>query len=328
MPVYLFLVIGGYLFLGFAMFYSDEIGEHLYLARERRLSNVPENNALNNLADESSWTPEYKEWMEKMKTEYQWDDTLGFMHYEPYAGGNKFDVETITEKPGFKVWVDGGVIDYAQRVCYAKNLDCSKTCCKQSYCAPTKADCINYKRRPYMEVYIGIFVVTMIVAGIPTCILTVEFVLNFKFCARYDDQVEMTIGGMTLCEATTYALTCGKSDQAPESVQDNYIEQFKIKYKDELAAAEANYAYAPGPKTYEEEKPKSKVPPSTFNSSFHVDNETYPENTALLGVSERRGCLKRCICLLFCCDTSDMTLSSNLSKLNDIEIQMYSKELQ
>ena len=85
------------------------------------------------------------------------------------------------------MWVDGGVLDYNLNVCSSKSLDCSATCCLQSYCAPEMSMCIHYIRRPYTEVYIGIFVVTMIVAGIPTCILTVEFVLNYKFCSKYDD---------------------------------------------------------------------------------------------------------------------------------------------
>ena len=33
--------------------------------------------------------------------------------YSPYAGGNKFPkIESLNVKPGFKIWVDGGVIDY------------------------------------------------------------------------------------------------------------------------------------------------------------------------------------------------------------------------
>lgn len=52
---------------------------------------------------------------------------------------------------------------------------------------------------------------------------------------------------MTVCEAITYALTCGKSDEAAIDVQDDYIEKFEEKYKEELAAAEANMSYAPKP---------------------------------------------------------------------------------
>ena len=85
-----------------------------------------------------------------------------------------------------------------------------------------------------------------------------------------------------MCEGVTYIMSCGKSDLSPGSVTDNYIDQFKVKYKDELAAAEANYIYAPGPKVYEDDKPR--VPPSTFNSSFHDPNETYIENDPLLGL--------------------------------------------
>ena len=130
---------------------------------------------------------QYTAWLANKKQEYQFDEEYGFLHYRPYPGGSKFSYETLTEKPGFKVWVDGGVTTYNMEVCTAKWLDCSATCCLQSYCAPDNTTCINYRRRPYTEVYIGIGVVTMIVAGIPTCILTVEFVLNAKFCGKWDD---------------------------------------------------------------------------------------------------------------------------------------------
>ena len=65
-----------------------------------------------------------------MKARYIWDDELGPLHYKPYAGGIKFpEFETLTEKPGFKILVDGGTIDYDSDTCDAKMLDCSKTCC-------------------------------------------------------------------------------------------------------------------------------------------------------------------------------------------------------
>lgn len=149
-----------------------------------------------------------------------------FMPYKPYAGGNTFRMETITEKPGFKVWVDGGVTTYDLEVCYAKHLNCSATCCLQSYCAPTNDMCIIFISRPKTEVYIGILVVTMIVAGIPTCIITVEFVINYKFCTKFDEQKEAVLGGMTICEAITFVLTLGKSAKITESIHDEYIQQF------------------------------------------------------------------------------------------------------
>ena len=143
---------------------------------------------------------------------FKYDESLGFLHTSPYANLAIFKQnETITVKPGFKIWVDGGLVQYDLGICYAKSLDCSATCCLQSYCAPTKNTCINYKRRSYNEVYIGITIVTLIVAGIPTCILTVEFILNFKFCSQYDEEAETILGGMTILEAITYMLTCGES---------------------------------------------------------------------------------------------------------------------
>ena len=65
-----------------------------------------------------------------MKSQFVWDENYGFMHYEPYASGAYEMTSNFTKKPGFKVWVDGGIIDYPLKICYSKSLDCSATCCK------------------------------------------------------------------------------------------------------------------------------------------------------------------------------------------------------
>jgi hypothetical protein len=51
-----------------------------------------------------------------------------------------------------------------------------------SYCSPHAGRCLDYVRRPYYELYIGILIAMMIVAGIPTCILTMGILLDFKCC--------------------------------------------------------------------------------------------------------------------------------------------------
>ena len=87
---------------------------------------------------------QFEKFIEDRKKVMAYDDEYGFMPYAPYAGGSKYRVETRTDKPGFKVWVDGGVTTYSLDVCYAKSLNCSATCCLQSYCAPTRSMCTNY----------------------------------------------------------------------------------------------------------------------------------------------------------------------------------------
>lgn len=63
------------------------------------------------------------------------DKEFGPLVYQPYAGGNKFPkIESANVKPGFKIWVDGGVLDYDtnpvyRMTCMSKQLDCSATCC-------------------------------------------------------------------------------------------------------------------------------------------------------------------------------------------------------
>ena len=64
----------------------------------------------------------------------------------------------------------------------------------------------------------------MIVVGIPTCIISLEFVLNFKLCQHYDEDLDMTVGGMTVCEAITYVFTCGDSYTDHNNFTiDNYV---------------------------------------------------------------------------------------------------------
>lgn len=83
-------------------------------------------------------------------------------------------------------------------------------------------NCLVYVRWSYNEVYIGLAVVVIIVAGVPTCILSVEFMLNFKFCTKYDEEKDAQLGGMTICETITYCFTCGESHQIPERTIDDY----------------------------------------------------------------------------------------------------------
>lgn len=97
----------------------------------------------------------------------------------------------------------------------------------QSYCAPHAGLCLNYGRRAYEEVYIGAFVVSMIFAGIPTCIGAVEFVLNYKFCQTYDEETDANVGGLTICECITWIFTCGKALQDPEPEIDEFMERYR-----------------------------------------------------------------------------------------------------
>ena len=54
-----------------------------------------------------------QEYMDFQNKFYRVDKEHGPLHYRPYPGGLKFPVyETNTIKPGFKIWVDGGVLDY------------------------------------------------------------------------------------------------------------------------------------------------------------------------------------------------------------------------
>ena len=66
-------------------------------------------------------------------------------------------------------------------------------------------------------------VMLTIVVGIPTCVGAVEFLLNYKFCRKFDEEVDAMMGGMTFCEAVTYIFTCGDAFKSPERVTDDYV---------------------------------------------------------------------------------------------------------
>jgi hypothetical protein len=169
-----------------------------------------------------------KEYLDKLEEWYTMDEEFGPMHYKPYPGGSIYQKEVLTVKPGAKVWVDGGYLDYPDETCIAKKLDCSETCCMQRYCAPHMGLCLNYRRHPYSEIYIGFLVVMMIMLGVPTCIGIIEFVLNFKFCRRYDEEVDAMLGGMTICECFTYIFTCGKSIDVPTQDVDEFVYRYQV----------------------------------------------------------------------------------------------------
>lgn len=54
-----------------------------------------------------------------------------------------------------------------------------------------------------MELYICVLVVLSIVVGIPTCIKSMEFLLMFKFCRKFDEDENAFVGGVTVCECLT-----------------------------------------------------------------------------------------------------------------------------
>lgn len=111
----------------------------------------------------------------------------------------------------------------------------------QSYCAPHTGLCLRYGRRPYNELYIGVLVVLTIVAGIPSVLSFIEFFISYKFCQTYDEENDITIGGMTFLECLAWIFTCGKALKIPEDAEDEYIVDFKkrmAKIEEEEAAAE------------------------------------------------------------------------------------------
>lgn len=70
-----------------------------------------------------------------------------------------------------------------------------------------------------MELYICVLVVMSIVVGIPTCIKSMEFMLMFKFCRRFDEDENAYVGGVTVCECLTN-LFSNKSKENQQQVEE------------------------------------------------------------------------------------------------------------
>ena len=113
-----------------------------------------------------------------------------------------------TIKVGQKYWVDMGRLSYELTLCYERGMNCSETCCKQTYCAPEIGDCIYYLRKDFNELYVCIGLMMLIVVGIPTCIKTMEVIIMFRCCMQLDEDENAFTGGITMCECCTKTITC------------------------------------------------------------------------------------------------------------------------
>ncbi len=59
----------------------------------------------------------------------------------------------------------------------------------------------------------------MIVLGIPSAIRTMEFLLMFKFCRKFDEDENAYVGGTTVCEClATCCMRRKVVEHAPEVV--------------------------------------------------------------------------------------------------------------
>ena len=95
----------------------DNILGHDHDEVKDQFSDIPRNDTRpitkENFPDFSDEKIKREQYIRKMKKLYRYDYNLGPLHRSPYAGGSVFPkYETLTIKPGFKIWVDGGTIDY------------------------------------------------------------------------------------------------------------------------------------------------------------------------------------------------------------------------
>jgi len=64
-----------------------------------------------------------------------------------------------------------------------------------------------------------VIVVLSIVVGIPTCIKSMEFLLMFKFCRKFDEDENAYVGGVTICEALTNCVSKKKQEDQQANVE-------------------------------------------------------------------------------------------------------------
>ena len=141
--------------------------------------------------------------------------------------------------------MDGGVVAYQDKLCYVKMLDCSQTCCMNSYCAPHMGFCINYVRQDFNQLYIGVLVAVTIVVGIPLLVSFCDCILNYKFGQVYNEEADATLGGLTCCEAFSYCCTCGKCMKNPETMKDDWVVQYEILERGRFEKLQEEQAFDP-----------------------------------------------------------------------------------
>jgi hypothetical protein len=146
-------------------------------------------------------------------------------------------------RPGLKDndetgWVPSSIKDFPLTLCFERGMNCSSTCCKQTYCSEDLSQCIIYHHRTYMELYICVIVVLSIVVGIPTCIKSMEFLLMYKFCRKFDEDENAYVGGVTICEALTNLFSKKKAEENVQSSEELVMEVDEV-VDDEYADTEA-----------------------------------------------------------------------------------------
>ena len=138
----------------------------------------------------------------EVENEPPFHDDVPDMPWYWYWRDKEFE-RTHNQKEGQKYWVDMGNVDFPMALCYERGMNCSATCCRQTYCAAHMGECIHYVRKDFWELYTCVIVILMIVLGIPTCIKTTKFLLSYKFCSKYDPDEGCKVGGSTVCECLT-----------------------------------------------------------------------------------------------------------------------------
>ena len=160
---------------------------------------------------------------------------------------------TVKPDPGEIGWTDAGRFWFPIENCLLRGLNCTATCCKQTYCAPEMADCIEFVRRDYNELSLAILLILVNVIGVPTCIRATEFCLMKKFGSWLDEDENVQVGGTTLCECCTYCLTCKKNPNGRNNKSsDAALEE--VDHDGEFAEEELK-GKAQGRRMVEEKKP-------------------------------------------------------------------------
>lgn len=126
---------------------------------------------------------------------------------------------------------------YQLEHCFERGMNCTATCCKQTYCAAIPGDCIRYFHNDFLELYTCVVVIIGIVVGIPACVRSMEFLLIYKFCKVYNEDENAYTGGTTILEG---CYTC-LFKNPPASAQDEGAHS-EVDVDDEYAKKDASKA--------------------------------------------------------------------------------------
>jgi len=97
---------------------------------------------------------------------------------------SSFPNQVLLKVPSNSLLVPQNIVKYDLSVCFNKGLDCSQTCCLSIKCADELSECEDFSSRAFVELYIGIISLIVLIFVVPFCIRASHCCLSYRCCQR------------------------------------------------------------------------------------------------------------------------------------------------